>query len=497
MARKPADALFHSGQSERLMVDAPLIHGFVETFLQDSYDSPHPIPAFHDQLWELECSPDPWVAAAAPRGHAKSTSGNHAYGLANLIFGRDDFAVILSSTERLAVGHLKSIKDPLWNNKELIQAAEIEVVRDVETELVVRCHGREFCVMAFGAEANLRGALWRNRRPSLIIGDDLENDELVMNPDRREKFWNWIMNAVLPMGSDHARFRFLGTILHMASALERFLGDPSWRSRRFRAHDSFDDFSSILWPEKFPEERLRRIRQLYIDGGNSSGYSQEYLSHPVAEEDAFFRKTDFLSMTDKMRRKAKLFYVGGDFAVEQKQKSDYTAFPVAGIDDEGRLSVVDVVKGRWDSKTIIEKMFEIERRYHGVEMWFLEEGVIRKVLGPFLYAEMVRQGIYMNITLYNPVKDKPSRCASFQARMRAGGVFWDTTAEWYPGVQASMLTFPRGIHDDVEDGLGLLGRGLAELRLAPSDDEAAEAEWEEERRRSEPTDDGRSTTTGY
>ena len=112
-----------------------------------------PYQSFTDSSGNLSVADARWVAVAAPRGHAKSTAGNHAYILANLLFGNDDSAIILSSTERMAVAHLKLIKDALLNNLEMMRAFNAEVVRDVETELVrvkgpgvlhhgVRCRGQ-------------------------------------------------------------------------------------------------------------------------------------------------------------------------------------------------------------------------------------------------------------------------------------------------------------------------------------------------------------------
>ena len=496
MAKKPLNAFYQSGDSERLKVDAVLVEGFVETFLKDSYADARAIPEFHRKLWKLECSNDRWVAIAAPRGHAKSTAGCDAFVLANLLFGNDDYAVVLSSTERLAVSHLKSIKDSLWNNPEMLQAFDAEIIRDVETELVARVKGREFCIMAFGSEANLRGTIWRQRRPSLIVCDDMENDEMVMNPERREKFMNWFLHAVLPMGSDYARFRVLGTILHSASALECLLNDDTWTGARFRAHKDFDDFSDILWPEKFPEERLRRERQGYINRGDATGYSQEYLSHPIATLDAFFRPTDLVPMDDKNYRTPKLYYGAVDFAISQKQKADYTVFAVGGMQDDGMLCIVDVVRGHLDAQSIIDRWFEIDKRWR-VEWWVAEDGAIRKVLGPYLNAEMRKRNHYINILLETPVKDKTSRASSFQARLRAGGVRFDMDSSWYVAAEMEMLSFPRSIHDDQVDALAWLGLGLDKMIEHPSPEETDEEEYFEARQMVGSQSSGRSPVTGY
>jgi len=495
MARRPPNSPFTPLHVERLRVDAALIHGFVETFLLDTYADPWPIPPFHDDLWGLWTTPLRRAAAAAPRGHAKSTAGNHAFILANACFGNDDFAVLLSSTERLAVSHLKSIKDQCWDNKELRDAFDLEVVRDVENEFVGRVRGREFCIQAYGAEANLRGAIWRQRRPSLVVADDLENDELVMNKDRREKLWSWLMNAVLPMGSDNCRIRILGTILHSASALERLLGMSSWQSKRYRAHKDFNDFSEILWPEKFPIDRLQDERQNYIDAGNAAGYSQEYLSHPVPDEFAYFRKSDFRPLDDAHRRKPKIRYGGIDFAIGEKETSDYTCFVIGGMCDDGILVIEHVEIARLDSLKIIETWFKLWAEWK-VEEWAAEEGAIRKALGPFLNREMIRSGRYMNVKLMTPTKDKQARARSFQARTRAGGVMYDTEAAWFPAYELSLTTFPRGVHDDDVDATSWLGLMLDSMAEHATPEELEEEEYQTMKHQSQ-LYEGRSPTIGW
>ena len=63
----------------------------------------------------------------------------------------------------------------------------------------------------------------KNRRPGLIVGDDMENDEIVMNRDRRLKFKRWFYGALLPALSDKGKIRLVGTILHLDSLLENLM----------------------------------------------------------------------------------------------------------------------------------------------------------------------------------------------------------------------------------------------------------------------------------
>jgi len=495
MARKPQGILQRSQGAERLSLTAALMEGFVETYLLDSYEHPQPTPGLHREIWKLFTSSHDHVAIAAPRGHAKTTAGTHAYGLASLLFGEQDFALLVGSTEKMAAQLLANMRLALTENPGIIQDFGVTVLRDNETELVGRVGGREFCIIAKGSGQKVRGTLWRQKRPGLVLIDDLEDDEQVLNAERREKLRDWVMDALMACGNDYCLYRMLGTILHSDSILERFLKDSSWYTRRFRAHESFDDFSNILWPEKFPESRLRDIRQRYINQGNPSGYSQEYLSQPIADSDAYFSRSDFIPMDDADHRTRKIYYGAVDFAISQREHADQTAFAVGGICSGGVLHIKDVSAGRWNALEIIEEWFRLDAIYQP-EFWVVESGQISKALGPFLMQEMVKRGHYMSIEAIVPVKDKQSRARSIQARMRAGGCRFNTEAEWYQGYHMQMIEFPRGGHDDMVDATAYLGLALDKTQVAATEEEEEEEELSF-LERIQVAESGRSIQTGY
>ncbi|MFK5098227.1 hypothetical protein ACI4A6_27790, partial [Klebsiella pneumoniae] len=98
------------------------------------------------------------------------------------------------------------------------------------------------------------------------------------NKDRRAKFRKWFFRACKQALRDGGKIRAHGTILHVDSLLNRLMKNPTWRHKKYRAHKSMNDFSEILWPEKFPESRLRAIKAEFVAEGDTAGYSQEYLN---------------------------------------------------------------------------------------------------------------------------------------------------------------------------------------------------------------------------
>ena len=256
-------------------VTAPTVEGVTKGLLAAKYDNPKPILPFHKEMWALCCSTKPKVAIAAPRGHAKSTAITHAYILSMMLFRVKNFCLLVSDTEGQAAEFLGDIKAELTGNDELKSTFGIKkILKDTETNIIVQFKDNEkFRIVAKGSEQKVRGLKWGNKRPDLIVGDDLENDDIVMNPERREKFRRWFMNALIPCGSDTCWVRIVGTILHMDSMLQRLLDDPTWEHLFYEAHNH--DFSEILWKEQYSQKRLLDIRAGYEAQNDLSGYNQE------------------------------------------------------------------------------------------------------------------------------------------------------------------------------------------------------------------------------
>ena len=481
--------------TERIALTPALLEGFVTLYLMERFDAPKPIPALHRSIWKLFCSPAPLVAIAAPRGHAKSSAGTHAFALASILFGAQDHILLISSTERMASDHLKDLATELKENEAIIEQFKVRLTIDNETELIGMVGGRMFRIVVRGAQQKVRGIKWRHKRPGLILIDDLEEDEAVENIERRIKLREWVDDAVIPLGGDTAIIRALGTILHFDSWLERTMTNDSWRTARFSAHAGFDDFTQILWPEKFPEERLRWLRKIYIDNNNPSGYSQEYLNSPIAEMDSYFRRDDFVAMSDEDRTKPKNFYIGVDFAISKADRANKTAMVVGGMDHENFLNIVDVRSGRWDSLEIIDEMFLLQTQYKP-DIWILEQGMLEKSLGPVINFEMIRRGVFLNILTVAPTKEKMTRAQGIRLRMRAHGVRFDKEGEWYTPYEMEMLQFPRSGKDDCVDATAWLGLYMDDLQGSLTAKDLAELQWEEEMADSL-EGEGRNEITGY
>jgi predicted phage terminase large subunit-like protein len=504
-----------------MKVTKEMVQGLVGSTLVSGFDGKLKTPAFHEEVWELCTSHHKFVAIAAPRGHAKSTAVTLSYGLSTLLFREREFMLVVSDTESQACLFLGQIKQTLQENNDLIDLFGIKrnpeglvkFVKESESDIIVEfTDGHKFRIIAKGAEQKLRGLLWSGKRPDIIICDDLENDEIVMNKDRREKFKRWFYGALLPCRSKDGIVRYVGTILHLDSMLENFMPRENdaftvvedlkvtttrktlWKSVKYKAHNS--DFSQILWPEKFSASELKELKNDYSERGIADVYSQEYLNVPIDESNTYFKKSDFLPVKEEDRKKKLNYYITADLAISLEERADWSVFMIGGVDEDGFLHIKNVIRARMDGLEIADTVLALQKIYDPYAIG-IEEGQISKSVGPFLNREMVARNVYPNIEKLKTMgQDKVTRAKSIQARMRAGGVKFDKSADWYQTLEDECMTFPRSKHDDQVDTLAYMGRMIDKLIEAPTPQEQSDIEYEDELRNSD-IDQGRNEHTGY
>lgn len=510
-----------------MQLTAELIYGFTGSLLSSGFDEPAPTPDCHRDWWELCCSKFKRVAIAAPRGHAKSTAITKAYTLASVLFRDRSYVLVVSDTYKQAVLFLGEIKRELLMNHDLRELFGVQNLKEMDREddiIVTMTDGHMFRITAVGSEQKVRGLLWNGKRPDLIVGDDMENDELVMNPERREKFRTWVMNALLPVLSERGIIRIVGTILHMDSMLERFMPKDrdlntvvsfdelkrsmkhpknGWMGVRYSAHDGVDPdvAQKFLWPIKWSKERLNDVRQIYLGQGNPEGYSQEYLNRPIDAKHAFFRVTDcqdFGEIDHQLPWDHYPTYLSIDAAVTTANRRDWTAFGIGSTDEQGLLYLRHIIRDRLDSLDTVNTVMQLHDRYK-FQVLLIGKGTLEKSLGPFLKEKMAKLGKYFHIEAIAESVDKRQRAQGIRARMRAGGVKFDKKRSWYPELEQELLEFDRGTHDDQVDMMSLFGMYLDKLIDAPSAKEIDDVEWEAENSRSLEFQfgEGRNASTGY
>lgn len=345
----------------------------------------------------------PYTLLMMPRGFSKTTITN-AVTLYFILFQESRFVVYISETATHSEMQLANVRRELegnelihsvWGNLRPPERQGMKWTGDMLETIT------GIAVAARGRGAQVRGLQHQGARPDRIIMDDVEDKESVKTEEQRQKTREWFYQDVLPalpVMDSNATIVALGTLLHIEALLQTIRGDPEWTAVIFGARDKG---GHPIWPQVMDEDKIERRRQSYSRAGQISGFYMEFFNTPRTEEDAKFRmdmiktwpQLGLEGMDTSHLHKA----IAIDPAISQTRSADYTAIVVVGMEQGGRIHVLDM----WGKvgaipREMVDKYFELAKHWgchrHGVEAiaW-------QAALSHLLREEMFRNKYYFEV----------------------------------------------------------------------------------------------------
>jgi hypothetical protein len=192
--------------------------------------------------------------------------------------------LMVSKTEGNAIRLLAPYKANLEANQRLINdyGVQEKIGSWAEDEFVTRsrCSFR-----AVGAEQNPRGSRLEELRVTLIVFDDLDDDEVCRNPERVEQRFNWIQQAVIPTVDIAGEYAicFDNNIIAEDSCAVR-AGEYATDSEVINIRD---EYGVSVWPQKNREQDIDDMLSLL---SYESG-QKEYYNNPISTGKAFKEMT--------------------------------------------------------------------------------------------------------------------------------------------------------------------------------------------------------------
>ena len=293
------------------------------------------IPSFHKEIYELLFR-DGNDALAAPRGHAKTSITGIIFLIFCIVNKLEKYIVYISQNHSKTVQFIDPIRHEFKHNNMLRF-----IYGDITPRRARDDNGkdREDCfdvggcrVEAASFEKNIRGFKYRNMRPTLIIGDDIESDERVLNPELRDKDRNKLNKVIIPSLDIKGRFKMIGTLLHLDSLLNNKI--KLYKGKVFKACD--ENLDNLLWPARFTKEILKKIK---YDIG-SVAFQQEYLNDPVDNASSLIKREWIeqcfradLSAEDIFQMHFSMKTMGADFAFSDRISANESAYVGLGLKD--------------------------------------------------------------------------------------------------------------------------------------------------------------------
>lgn len=136
--------------------------------------------------------------------------------------------------------------------------------------------------------------------------------------------------------------------------------DPKYQTLIKR--DEIVDGRFSYWPYKEPIQQLLSMER--GEGKDQNGqrisrhvYSSQYDQNPVALGGNIIKGKDFIRYT--VLPKIKWRKVFADTAQKTKERNDYSVFEEWGIGDDGRIYLLDLIRGRWEAPELQRRAIAI------------------------------------------------------------------------------------------------------------------------------------------
>jgi predicted phage terminase large subunit-like protein len=428
----------------------------------------------------------------APRGSAKSTLGTLAYPLRMALEGKEQYIWIVSDTAPQADALLDHLRQELESNEELAEEYPHAVGRGRiwrRNRLVLR---NGVCIDALSTGQRVRGRRYRQYRPSLVICDDLQNDQQMESARTRGKSRQWFQSALLKAGNKQTNIVHLATALHrdaLAMELER---KPGWTSRTFAAIERWPDNmllwdqweaiycdsqhgdgrqaarafyeqhrdemhagAVLLWPE---EEDLYTLMCMRAEGGRDA-FAREKQSEPMSPGQCewpasyFDERIWFDAWPDKLVKTIAIDPSKGS----RDRPGDYSALVMLGIGVDDVL-YVDAELGKYDASELVAAAAELYCSFRPHALG-IEANQGQHLLAELLKQELVRQRVFfVEPELIDNRVNKRMRIRRLTPFLAARRIRFKRHS---PGTQLlvhQLRDFPIGDHDDGPDALEMAVR---------------------------------------
>lgn len=408
-------------------------------------------PPFHKEILDLISNKDNRrVGVIAPRGHAKSTTVDMTYPLWAGCFEQEEFVVIISDTYTQAAEFINALKDEFENNpkiKWLFGNMKGDDWQDGEFVL-----SNDIKYAAKGSGMKIRGIRHRHTRPTLMIFDDIENDENIKSAEQRQKLYHWFTKAAIPALARGGRAVVIGTILHFDSLVNKVMKQQdvfkSWQTRVFYAITTDEDGTErALWPEHRSLEKLKSMRDNPNDQEfvGSITFAQEYQHKPFSEEDAiiqpdWIKECEPSQVPDKHTRLARVLTI--DPAASERQTADFTAMIVADLYADGNVYIRAIRNQRTSPSVTADTVRELDEIYKP-QVIGIEKGALGLVFRDLLEG--------LPVIGLEPDKDKVRRLLAVSRFFEAGRVYTVKNIQNGQAFREQLIEFPKGTHDDMVD----------------------------------------------
>lgn len=430
---------------------------------------------------QVKAGKSPRLLLLVPPRHGKSKLASEE--LVSWVFGQyPDWEVISTSYNvGLPLAFSRRIRDRMRDPYYHVLFPETKLHEDSQAI-------EEWSTTAGGGyrAAGVGGGITGKGAKILIVDDPVKNWEEADSPVIRDNTWDWYLSTA------RSRLAPGGGVL----GIQTWWNDDDWAGRIQQAmkqgdgeqfeiikypaiNEGYDEYlaadgveileikpgmeppegatllrkeGTALHPERYSLDELIMMKKNYSALGQKRMWSALYQQNPVPEEGIQFTKDMFVYVNDIPPTIGMDVYCAWDFAITEKQSSDWCVGYVLAKDWNGEMWEREVMRFRSeDNKVIADAIIDLYER-HNVTICGVENGQIWKgIKSTVLQRAQERLKGGFNYEELNPLTDKKVRAAPLRGQMQLHRLKMKKDAPWRDIVDNELLRFPGGKHDDIVD----------------------------------------------
>jgi phage terminase large subunit-like protein len=366
------------------------------------------------------------------------------------------FIVAFADSGTQAEIHLDTFKRELENNEllrydfpHLCAPATGERSRLVSNNRTLTIRENDFVFAAKGADASSLGLKVGNRRPDVIILDDIEPDASNYSQYQAAKRLSTLINAILPLNLN-ARVIWSGTVTMEGSLIHQLVKTktapkedvPAWITDENFSVDyqpaiwiDDDGDEQSIWPEKWPIEEL-------VEWRHTVSFMLNFMNEPIGDG-GFWRPEDIKILPGYPYPRT---IISIDPAVTKKNSSDFTGLALMSHNKiKKKVTVRRVWKVKKSPRELRHLVAAILHQFPECTIVLVETNQ-----GGDTWADIFH-GLPVKFREVKQTTKKEVRAVVLLNGYQKREV---VHAERLPALDAELLAFPTGLNDDLLDAVG-------------------------------------------
>lgn len=450
------------------------------TFFPDRFNVPF-AEQVHDRIFDLIDGPANKVAIAAPRGWGKTSIVALALISRYILFRVCEFIVYINMSHDAASLQTENLRRELTTNASVKQLFGPVRPRSCRRNEIDESFSKkawvayDTFVLPRGSGQQVRGVLFKNSRPGLIVIDDLEDPDTIESEEIRRKRKNWLYADVIkaiPRLHSNWKIVYIDTLKHEDALIQHLLNAPDWASCRLEACD--DNFKSTA-PNFMSDEVIAKEWEDHSKAGMTDVFFRELRNLPISTKDAAFQKDYFryygLAREDQVGEND-LKKIDAEIQIDSeietviivdpaktvKMHSAESAILGIGIDlNNARLYVRDLVSEKFYPDELYSAIFDMAARLDAKVLGIEETSLCEFIRQP-LKNEMFKRGKFYEIVWLKARggMKKELRVKELVPYYRQGYIYHNAACPITKKLEAQLLMFPRSALWDLMDGLAYI-----------------------------------------